>query len=222
MCDFGIAEILPPPVCWGGDGVRLPKRASEVARACHGSIAGPIFRWACWPEIDRLAVPNVALILDPHYPQIPRTLRAAIPPAVDDLVMRALARDPSQRFQTAVDLRAALARAPGRLDWPRARRFFAVAALTGGLVGGGLYFRPELDVPERAPTATPPEPALSATATPTLPATVTVTPTPTLSPTPTPTIEPTPRRAPTSTPRSTFTPTRTPVPVTPSARHTEP
>jgi serine/threonine-protein kinase len=44
----------------------------------------------------------------------------AIPPAVEALVLRALARDPAQRFQRAIDMEAALAQACVEHPWTRA------------------------------------------------------------------------------------------------------
>ena len=162
---------------------------------------------------------TVALIVDPRYvPQRPRELRATISEELDDLVMRALAKDLNQRFQTAVDMRAALDRVPTPVDWPRVGRYVAAATVVGGLVGGGLYAAPQIHLLDRQPTATP-----DATATVRPPSTATVTATWTTTPTATPTVGATEsdlRNVPTSTLMPTFTPTRTPIPVTPTSTPT--
>ena len=46
----------------------------------------------------------------------PSSIRVGIPPEVDALVLRALAADPSRRFQSAREMQAALGRALGTLD----------------------------------------------------------------------------------------------------------
>jgi serine/threonine-protein kinase len=49
-------------------------------------------------------------------PRVPSACNPALPPALDDVLMRALARRPSGRFQTAADLQQALDGAPGAQD----------------------------------------------------------------------------------------------------------
>ncbi|HOU11853.1 MAG TPA: protein kinase [Anaerolineae bacterium] len=222
--DFGIARDLRYPRA-GLLGVATPEYVSPE----HASeVSARISRVDCRSDVFSLGVvlyemltgqmpfASVALILDPRYvPQRPRTLRAAIPQKLEDVVMCALAKEPAQRFQTMDDLRAALNNIPARFDWPRARRIFAAVAVAGGLVGGGVYFVPQLGPPERVPTVAP-EPTLTATPLPTSTPTPMLAPTSTVTPTLTATGAPTPRSAPTSTPRPTFTPTRTPVPFTPT------
>ncbi len=43
-----------------------------------------------------------------HDPLLPRQVRAGVPKSLEDIVCRAMARDPNDRFATAADLRAAL------------------------------------------------------------------------------------------------------------------
>jgi serine/threonine protein kinase len=150
----------------------------------------------------RLPFENIALIVDPQYrPMPPRQIRPSIPPALEEITLRALEKDPNRRFQTASEMRAALERVPVPPDWNAWGR----RALVGGtaavvlLMGGwGLSHIGEV--------------------TPTPPATVTVTESPTAGP---PLVEPSPTHTsapvrPTSTPAPTKTPTPTPRPVTPT------
>jgi serine/threonine-protein kinase len=57
-----------------------------------------------------LATATMRLTQDPRPPG---ALRAGIPRSLEGVVMRALARDPDERFQTAEEMRAALGRAAG-------------------------------------------------------------------------------------------------------------
>src|SRR4029077_12523550 len=43
-------------------------------------------------------------------PKAPSTIRAEIPPPLDQIVLRALAKDPGERFQSAEEMDAELAR----------------------------------------------------------------------------------------------------------------
>jgi len=46
-------------------------------------------------------------------PQVPSSVQAAVPPALDSIVMKALAKNPLNRYQTAAEMRADLQRAIG-------------------------------------------------------------------------------------------------------------
>src|SRR2546430_11208044 len=93
-----------------------------------------------------------------------------ITPALNALVLRALARDPARRVRRAADLRAALLaitppapRAPARvraipLRWPSPAPFLAALAVLVTFVGGSLVFagaRPTSVAPVAVATATP-------------------------------------------------------------------
>jgi serine/threonine protein kinase len=143
-----------------------------------------------------------------------RQLQPDAPKKLDQVIARALAQDPDERYQRAAELKAALLHA---LDRPRRAlllRFGGAGVFLSALLLGGwlLTSRPWSQ-------ALGPTPALTLTATPTLPApTSTRTPTPTSTRTPSPTPSVTPSRTPAVTrtrftPTPSRTPTRTPRPT---------
>ncbi len=220
LCDFGIARDLRYPRV-GQLGVATPEyvspeQALELSRhSCPVDVRSDIFSLGVvLYEMLTGCLPfeNIALVADPIYvPPPPRQLRPAIPPALEAIVMRALAKDPAHRFQTASEMRAALEALPTPFDWGATmRRTFVgvtlAACLAGGGVGGcwALGHRatptptPVLPVPTtitEMPTSPP------ATAAPTLVTPTAVAPTSTLRPT----LTPSPRPRPTETPAVTVT-----------------
>ncbi|MBC7224813.1 MAG: serine/threonine protein kinase, partial [Anaerolineae bacterium] len=185
-------------------------------------------------------------LLQSHVQEIPPPVREArpeVPEWLDQVVAKALAKDPNARFQSAAEFRAALrppepetqaapAPTPGRgvpvpsagYDW----RWVAGAALgvvllvslgALGATGAGWFARPTRSALSGSAATTPPAP----TATPTAVARLAVRPSPTASPaataTPTPTAPPSP--TPTRTASATPTATATPVP-SPTATPTRP
>ncbi len=165
----------------------------------------------------KLPFEDVGLVIDPDcVPTPPSQLRPAIPQALEDVVMRALAKDPVARFQSASEMRSALERLPTPFDWKAfARRDLAAAATVAALIaclgigGLGAVVVRNLVVSTPAPTAE--LPVATATSTPA--------PTPTAVPK-TPTLVASPSATPisTSTPAPTSTPTRTPLPRTPTPK----
>jgi len=210
LCDFGIARDLRYPRT-GLLGVATPEYVSPEQALETGRRGQPVdvrtdifsLGIVLYEMITgRLPFESIALIIDSQYrPVPPRQIRPSIPPALEEITLRALEKDPNRRFQTASEIRAALERVPVPPDWNAWGR----RALVGGtaavvlLMGGwGLSHIGEV--------------------TPTPPATVTVTENPTAVPPlvePSPTCTPAPVR-PTSTPAPTKTPTPTPRPVTPT------
>ena len=164
----------------------------------------------------KLPFEDVGLVIDPsRVPTPPRQLHPSIPQALEDVVMRALAKDPANRFQSASEMRSALERLPFPFDWKAFAWRGLAAAATGatlvaclGIGGLGTVVVRNLVVSTLTPT-----PLLAATET------ATPAPTPTAVPkTPTLVTSPTTTPISTSTPVPTSTPTRTPLPRMPTPR----
>lgn len=224
LCDFGISRDLRHPRV-GQLGIATPEyvspeQALEMSRHSRlVDVRSDIFSLGVvLYEMLTGSLPfeNIALVADPSYvPLPPRQLRPAIPSALEAIVMRALAKDPAHRFQTASEMRAALDMLPTPFDWgATARRTFAGIALATCLAGSGLVgYRAFKDHAAPTPTLVSPVPtAVIETPTPHTPATATprhtiasptaVAPTVTLRPT----LTPSPRPRPTEIPIVTVTP----------------
>jgi serine/threonine-protein kinase len=142
-----------------------------------------------------------------------RQLQPGAPKKLDQVITRALAQDPDERYQRAAEFEAAMRHA---LDRPRRAsllRFGGAGALLSALLLGGwlLTSRPWSQALEPSPTLTltamPTPPTATHTPTPTRTSTLTPSVTPTRTPTVTLTrATPTPSRTPTRTPRPTQTP----------------
>lgn len=216
LCDFGISRDLRYPRS-GLLGVATPEylspeQTTEMGRR-HEQLDARSDIFSLGVTLYEMltgALPfaNIAMIADAtRAPTPPRQLRPSIPPLLEEIVMRALAKEPAYRFQTAREIQNALAQVPSPTDWKAgARRVFAVAttglALTGCLaaVGWGIESLTNSPTPTTCPTSAP---AIE---------TVTCAPTDTSTPlTPTATTSQA-----TSTPAPTFTPTNTPRPRTPT------
>ncbi|WP_437727941.1 serine/threonine-protein kinase [Sorangium sp. So ce861] len=133
----GTPEYMAPEQAASG---RIDGRADLYALGCvlYEMLTGRL------PFVE----PSLVALLDAKIKGSPERLRERaparqIPPFVDELVMRALARHPSVRFQSAAEMRQAILRALGAPGRARARRraagFAAVAAvmaLAGAVVVG--------------------------------------------------------------------------------------
>ena len=90
-------------------------------------------------------------------PRAPRAVDPEIPHAVDAIILRCLAPDPSKRFQTTTELQSALQRLDdnGRplpiMQRVSRRTLAATAFLVVGLLGGTFYIAKWLSVPPRTP-----------------------------------------------------------------------
>ena len=213
LCDFGISRDLRYPRT-GLLGVATPAYVSPEQTSEIGQYHRPvdarsdIFSMGIvLYEMLTGALPfeNIALAADPNYvPPSPRQLRSSISPQLEVIVMRAMAKDPTHRFQTAAEVQLALEQIPTPPDWgTAARRTFAVVTLAACIAAGGWGVKSYVETREATPVPIPPPTVEPATFTPTAtPAT------------PTPTVSPTTEQQDTSTPAPTLTPTNTPRPVT--------
>ena len=213
LCDFGISRDLRYPRA-GLLGVATaeyvsPEQTSEVGRyhrpvdARSDIFSMGIVLYEMLTGV--LPFENIALAADPTYaPLSPRQLRSSIPPQLDEIVMRALAKDPAHRFQTAAEIQSALEQIPTPPDWgTAARRTFAGVTLAACIAAGSWGVKSYVETRKVTPVPTPPPTVAPATCTPTAtPATVTLT------------VSPSATAKNTSTPAPTLTPTNTPRPVT--------
>lgn len=208
LCDFGIARDLRYPRT-GLLGVATPEYVSPEQALETGRRGRPVDTRTDIFSLGivlyemltgRLPFENIALIVDPyHRPIPPRQIRPAIPPSLEEVVLRALEKEPERRFQTAGEVRAALARVPLPPDWGAwGRRALVGGAATVILTVGAWGISRCGTAVSSTPTPTPP------------PQVTTIAP---INPPPSPTASPT---RPTSTPRPTNTPTPTPRPATPT------
>lgn len=210
LCDFGIARDLRYPRS-GLLGVATPEYVSPEQALETGRRGRPLDARTDIFSLGivlyemmtgRLPFENIALIVDLHYlPLPPRQIRSAIPPILEEVVLRALAKDPARRFQSAREMRLALEQVPTPPDWSAwARRAtFSGAALTLFVLSGwgvSRFWPPPSSTP--TPTLTP-VPVIT-----------------TIPPSEVPPTNPPSLTKPTSTPRPTYTPTPTPRPVTPT------
>ena len=101
-------------------------------------------------------------------PKPPSSLRPEIPPELDQIVLRALAKDPEDRYQTAEDFIEDLERVEAGLPISRATSTAATALLAGAAVGEATELLSETPTrvvappppmtPPRRPTYPPPSP----------------------------------------------------------------
>jgi serine/threonine-protein kinase len=120
---FGTPEYMAPEQAASG---QIDARADLYALGCvlYEMLTGRL------PFVG----PSSVAILDAKIKGSPERLREraparAIPAAIDDLVMKVLARHPSQRFQTATEMRQAITTILARPAQRSTRRGLAMAAL---------------------------------------------------------------------------------------------
>jgi len=214
LVDFGISRDLRYPRI-GVSGIATPEYMSpEQAQA-----SGPYPRLVdATSDIFSLGVTLYELLtgqlpfnhvgetLDPDFSATPlREIRPSIPPELERVIMRALAKEPQYRYSSASELREALDRVKKPVDWWLAlRRVASLSMIVAGLGLGPAGCERITDALGGTPTPQPTE-EIAPTSTRPSAATATFT-------SITPTFE-----TPSSTPRSTSTPrpTNTPTPVLP-------
>ncbi len=153
----------------------------------------------------RLPFRDIAQTTDRNYaPDPPSRFRPSIPRQLEAITLKALAKSPSDRYQSIAEIQEILKTVPTQPDWEAARqRIFAGMSLTACIACAGL-------------SAIAGHAIISASeATPT-PIVRTITPSPSPSATTTPKLTPTTAPQSTVTKVPTHTPTKTPRPVTPA------
>lgn len=177
---------------------------------------------------------SVALKHVSDIPTPPTALNPNLPSKVEDVILKALAKNPNERFASAGQMAAALQEAwdtnptspalpvtlPRAATTPPAKKsvlpawlWVGVVAVVGGLVGGLALTLLPLFQPTPTPTAIA---VIPPTLTPTPTASSTLAPSPTLTPAPptdTPTLTPTSTATGTATPSPTPQSTNTPTPL---------
>jgi serine/threonine-protein kinase len=124
---FGTPEYMAPEQAAAGT---VDARADLYALGCvlYEMVTGRL----PFPGKSSVAIVDAKVKGSPERMRA-RTPAIEIPEAVDDLVMKALARHPAQRFQTATEMRQAIRaviRAPARQRWSRLVAGAALLAVT--------------------------------------------------------------------------------------------
>ena len=132
------------------------------------SLGVVLYEMACGrrPFTGDSAVSLISSIIK-DTPRLLSEVKRAVPPALDRVVARALAKDPAQRYQSALDLRSDLQSvqqqtAAGRfvsglvratVHSPRFRRLALAAGLVAAVAGGAWYLRSGRDGAPKTPSA---------------------------------------------------------------------
>jgi serine/threonine-protein kinase len=75
-------------------------------------------------------------------PELPGKVDPSLPPSLDRVLEKALAKDPAQRLQTAAAFREALQRCPARRRRPRRRVWLEAAVVSAAAIGCAAILRP--------------------------------------------------------------------------------
>jgi serine/threonine protein kinase len=208
LCDFGIARDMRTPrqaytKDMGTPEYMSPEQVSEMGKhSMPVDYHSDIFSLGIvLYEMLAGCVPfeNMGVIGDLQaQPLLPSKYNGRISGQLESTIMRALAKQPAYRFQSAAEMRVELEHIPLRPDWAAlARRSLAGITLVGSVAGmawlGGMVQTGNQPVTTPTPAVVPV-------------ITISDTPTWTVTPTSTPTVAP---GRPTSTPKPTYTSTPT-------------
>lgn len=222
LCDFGASRIMDAP----GLGIKIgspnyvsPEQLQETSARSDVGYRSDLFLLGVLmyeTVTGKLPFEHPWQTMDPSYSPVPPSQLIDLSQKLDEVIMKALAKNPAHRFQSASEMRQALEAVPRGLYW-RGLPQVAAPLFFSVLLAAAIYAtRPILISPTE--TSTPTVTITSTVTQALLTATPTLTPIPS---TPTMTQYPTVTRAPTRTP--TFTPTPTKIPTaTPDAQPTPP
>jgi serine/threonine-protein kinase len=234
VTDFGLAAALgrsatafQAPAIWRG--------AAPDARTDVYGLGALLYELLTLRPPIEPAAPNEERANRRLVPPAPSTINSKLPAALDAVVLKALAVDPDQRYQTPSDLvddylqartskkgapvaaAAAIAAADSRVRRVSAHRTqpeksnrWKIAGLIGGILIALAVIFGVIALAAQTPAAVAPRPTDTITPVPT---TAIVTPTASPAPSATPTTPPTSTREPTRTPTVSRSPTATPSPT---------
>ena len=124
ILDFGLAKLRDGPAMTSGLAIGTPSYMSPEQTGAPGEIDGRTDIYAVGVVMHEMlagakpfASDKVAEILLMHRDQAPAPLRQVVPeagisPALEAVVLRALAKKPAERYQTAAEFAAALEEVP--------------------------------------------------------------------------------------------------------------
>jgi serine/threonine-protein kinase len=144
VTDFGIARAGPSQMTEAGSIMGTAQYLSpEQARSAPVTAASDLYSAGVVlyemltgkvPFMGDSAI-EIAMKHVNELPAAPSTLRPEIPPDLDQIVLRALAKDPDERYQTAEDFIEDLERFEAGLPIARATSAAATAVLAGAALG---------------------------------------------------------------------------------------
>jgi serine/threonine-protein kinase len=177
ILDFGLAKLRDGPAMTSGLAIGTPSYMSPEQTGAPGEIDGRTDIYAVGVVMYEMlagtkpfASEKVAEILLMHRDHAPTPLRQAVPaagisPALEGVVLRALAKKPGDRYQTAAEFSAALEEVPeaamrvsiaARTPGPAAARAAAIMAPGAGDGDKTIADSPELAAARAAEVAAAP------------------------------------------------------------------
>ncbi|GCE03979.1 serine/threonine-protein kinase [Dictyobacter aurantiacus] len=165
LSDFGIAKVLASTqmnLTRPGAGVGTPEYMSP--EQCQGGpVDGRADIYALGIMLYEAETGRTPFVAD-NYPALahshiyeqpphPRSLNPLIPPAIEHIILKALAKNPAQRYQTAREMGEALNQALVQINNPSQS---AIGGMFGQAQVGGGNFMPQHLLPPQPPIAQPP------------------------------------------------------------------